>query len=124
MIRAAQRIRDMPRTTASSETPLQAVNLRVRIDTQSLIDRAANMLGRSRSDFMIDASKKAAENAILDQRVISVSPEIYSEVLAMLDRPAEANEQLRSEEHTYEPQSLMSSSYAVFCLKKKHQILK
>src|SRR3546814_17523101 len=98
MIRAAQRIRDMPRTTASSETPLQAVNLRVRIDTQSLIDRAANMLGRSRSDFMIDASKKAAENAILDQRVISVSPEIYSEFLAMLDRPAEANEQLRSEE--------------------------
>src|SRR3546814_12540070 len=95
MIRAAQRIRDMPRTTASSETPLQAVNLRVRIDTQSLIDRAANMLGRSRSDFMIDASKKAAENAILDQRVISVSPAIYSEFLAMLDRPAEANEQLR-----------------------------
>src|SRR3546814_1656428 len=26
---------------------------------------------------------------------------------------------LRSEEHTYELQSLMSSSYAVFCLKKK-----
>src|SRR3546814_9462012 len=26
---------------------------------------------------------------------------------------------LRSEEHTSEPQSLMSSSYAVFCLKKK-----
>src|SRR3546814_3061721 len=75
LIRAAQRIRDMPRTTASSETPLQAVNLRVRIDTQSLIDRAANMLGRSRSDFMIDASKKAAEHAILDQRVISVLPE-------------------------------------------------
>src|SRR3546814_1820301 len=97
MIRAAQRIRDMPRTTASSETPLQAVNLRVRIDTQSLIDRAANMLGRSRSDFMIDASKKAAENAILDQRVISV----------------------RSEEHTSELQSLMRISYAVFCLKKK-----
>src|SRR3546814_4454960 len=94
MIRAAQRIRDMPRTTASSETPLQAVNLRVRIDTQSLIDRAANMLGRARSDFMIDASKKAAENAILDQRV-------------------------RSEEHTSELQSLMRISYAVYCLKKK-----
>src|SRR3546814_2060049 len=26
----------------------------------------------------------------------------------------------RSEEHTYELQSLMRSSYAVFCLKKKH----
>src|SRR3546814_5933208 len=28
----------------------------------------------------------------------------------------------RSEEHTSELQSLMRSSYAVFCLKKKHQI--
>src|SRR3546814_8699432 len=27
----------------------------------------------------------------------------------------------RSEEHTYEPQSLMRISYAVFCLKKKKQ---
>src|SRR3546814_4411113 len=29
------------------------------------------------------------------------------------------NQQLRSEEHTYELQSLMRSSYAVFCLTKK-----
>src|SRR3546814_7979469 len=28
----------------------------------------------------------------------------------------------RSEEHTYELQSLMRNSYAVFCLKKKHKI--
>src|SRR3546814_6663714 len=33
------------------------------------------------------------------------------------DRPAWAG--MRSEEHTSEPQSLMSISYAVFCLKKK-----
>src|SRR3546814_8916105 len=30
--------------------------------------------------------------------------------------------QLRSEEHTYELQSLMRISYAVFCLKKKNNI--
>ncbi|AMK25811.1 MULTISPECIES: DUF1778 domain-containing protein [Sphingobium] len=93
----------MPRTTASSETPLQAVNLRVRKDTQSLIDRAANMLGRTRSDFMIAASRKAAEDAILDQRVISVSSEAYGEFLAMLDRPAQANEQLRKTMQTPAP---------------------
>lgn len=93
----------MPRTTASSETPLQAVNLRVRMDTQSLIDRAANMLGRTRSDFMIAASKQAAEDAIRDQRVISVSPEAYSEFLAMLDRPAQANELLRKTMQTPAP---------------------
>ncbi|HKO68241.1 MAG TPA: DUF1778 domain-containing protein [Burkholderiaceae bacterium] len=93
----------MPRTTASSEAPLQAVNLRVRIDTQSLIDRAANMLGRTRSDFMIAASKQAAEDAILDQRVISASPEAYSKFLDMLDRPGQANEQLRKTMQTPAP---------------------
>src|SRR3546814_6445061 len=32
--------------------------------------------------------------------------------------------ELRSEEHTSELQSLMRISYAVFCLKKKHTIIK
>src|SRR3546814_2752395 len=34
-------------------------------------------------------------------------------------RPAQLRHQARSEEHTSELQSLMRSSYAVFCLKKK-----
>lgn len=93
----------MPRTTASSSTPLQTVNLRVRTDTQSLIDRAANMLGRSRSDFMIEASRQAAEDAILDQRVIAVSGEAYNAFLAILDRPAQANELLRKTMQTSAP---------------------
>src|SRR3546814_7210679 len=33
-----------------------------------------------------------------------------------------ADRRLRSEEHTSELQSLMSTSYAVFCLKKKNHI--
>src|SRR3546814_1360675 len=35
------------------------------------------------------------------------------------DRPDEAHQERRSEEHTSELQSLMRISYAVFCLKKK-----
>src|SRR3546814_7979433 len=35
--------------------------------------------------------------------------------------PPEVLDELRSEEHTSELQSLMRISYAVFCLKKKHQ---
>src|SRR3546814_1798881 len=41
----------------------------------------------------------------------------------LFDQFREAQEQCkRSEEHTSELQSLMRSSYAVFCLKKKHSI--
>src|SRR3546814_13003952 len=93
----------MPRSTPASETSVPAVNRCVLRVTQSTIVLAADMLCRSRSDFMIDASKKAAESAILDQRFISVSPEIDSEFLSMLDRPAEANEQLRRTMQTPAP---------------------
>src|SRR3546814_8439324 len=37
-------------------------------------------------------------------------------------RPAPGAEEIRSEEHTSELQSLMRNSYAVFCLKKKNQL--
>eukprot|EP01030_Chromulinospumella_sphaerica_P031244 gene31244-31850_t len=45
----------------------KAVNLRVREDIRDLIDSAAHAQGRSRSDFMIEASRRAAEEALLDQ---------------------------------------------------------
>src|SRR3546814_2435532 len=38
--------------------------------------------------------------------------------------PAERGDRRRSEEHTSELQSLMRSSYAVFCLKKKKKKMK
>ncbi len=42
-------------------------------ETRSLVDQVARMPGRSRSGFMIEASRKAAEDAILDQTVIASS---------------------------------------------------
>src|SRR3546814_5358571 len=46
--------------------------------------------------------------------------------VAVEDQPPGANalDDLRSEEHTSELQSLMRISYAVFCLKKKRQNIK
>src|SRR3546814_3298553 len=41
--------------------------------------------------------------------------------LALLKTEPALHELARSEEHTYELQSLMRSSYAVFCLKKKNK---
>jgi uncharacterized protein (DUF1778 family) len=85
---------NMPAKRMTSARELKAVNLRVREDTRALIDRAASIQGRSRTDFMIEASRRAAEEAILDQRVIMVSQESYDHFLAILDRPPEPNEQL------------------------------
>jgi uncharacterized protein (DUF1778 family) len=79
----------------TDQAKLKAVYLRVREDTRALIDKAANIQGRSRSDFMIEAAHRAAEEAILDQRVIMISGESYDHFLAVLERPPEVNEKLR-----------------------------
>jgi uncharacterized protein (DUF1778 family) len=58
--------------TPTTETTTRAVNLRVREDIRDLIDRAAQSQGKSRSEFMIDAARRAAEDALLDQTLVRV----------------------------------------------------
>lgn len=85
----------MPASTHSQDSQTKAVNLRIREETRDIIDRAARLQGRSRSDFMIEASRKAAEDAILDQSVIVTDKASYDRFLAMLDAPPQPNEKLR-----------------------------
>jgi uncharacterized protein (DUF1778 family) len=72
---------------ATSDTSTHAVNLRVRNDIRSLIDRAAQSQGKSRSEFMIDAARRAAEEALLDQTLVRVDPQTYENLLDVLDHP-------------------------------------
>lgn len=74
--------RDIPPLTET-----HAVNLRVRGDTRALIDRAARLYGKTRSNFMIDAARRAAENAILDQTLVRVDSKSYAQFLDILDQP-------------------------------------
>lgn len=85
----------MPASTHSQDNQTKAVNLRIREETRDIIDRAARLQGRSRSDFMIEASRKAAEDAILDQSVIVTDKASYDRFLAMLDAPPQPNKKLR-----------------------------
>lgn len=71
----------------SQEPQTRAVNLRVREDLRGLIDRAARAQGKTRSDFMIDAARRAAEDALLDQTLVRVDDASYRHFLAVLDQP-------------------------------------
>lgn len=71
------------------------INIRARSEQKALIDRASNILGKSRSDFMLDLACKEAVDVVLDQRVIYMSPEHYSDLLDMLDAPPQDNPKLR-----------------------------
>jgi uncharacterized protein (DUF1778 family) len=78
----------MATPTPNAENPVRPVNLKVRTDIRSLIDSAAKLQGKTRSDFMIDAARRAAEEALLDQTLLRVDRESYDRFVALLDQPA------------------------------------
>ena len=89
----------MPRTASlSRERPAArsaVINIRVRSADRAVIDQAAASLGKSRSDFMLDAARRAAEEALLDRTLLRVDRPTYNRFLAMLDAPPKANPRLR-----------------------------
>lgn len=83
-------------TTAKRQGAVrETLNIRIRPEVRGLIDRAAKVRGTNRTDFILDAAKRAAEDALLDQALISVSPKAYAEFLKRLDAPAKPNALLR-----------------------------
>jgi uncharacterized protein (DUF1778 family) len=54
----------------------------------AMIDRAANLRGRSRTDFVRDAAVRAAEAVLMENRVIRMSPEGFDAFLEALSAPA------------------------------------
>lgn len=88
----------MTMTTAAKRPapPRDTLNIRIRAEERSLIDRAAKARGTNRTDFILDAARRAAEEALLDRALISVSAKAYAEFLARLDAPAQPNERLRA----------------------------
>ena len=63
------------------------INLRMREDVKLIIDRAAKLRGKTRSDFMIDAAYRAAEDTLLDQALVKVDAQTYRHFLEILDNP-------------------------------------
>lgn len=79
--------RTKPRSRPNATGHAKPVNLRIREDVRSVIDRAAKLRGKTRSEFMIDAAYRAAEDALLDQTLVTVDAESYRRYLDILDRP-------------------------------------
>jgi uncharacterized protein (DUF1778 family) len=73
----------------------ETLNIRIRAEERDLIDRAAKARGKNRTDFILEAARQAAEDALLDRALITVNPKAYAEFLARLDAPAKPNERLR-----------------------------
>ncbi|MGE0667055.1 MAG: DUF1778 domain-containing protein [Sphingomonadales bacterium] len=71
------------------------INLRTSGRQRALIDRAAEATGKSRSEFMLEASCREAESVLLDQRYFSLDSAAFDEFMAILDAPPADNPRLR-----------------------------
>ena len=72
----------------------EKLNMRINSEERGLIDRAAKIRGKNRSDFILSAAKKEAEETILEQVLIKVTPEAYAEFLTRLDKKPQPNTRL------------------------------
>ncbi|MCC7547922.1 MAG: DUF1778 domain-containing protein [Burkholderiales bacterium] len=89
--------------TSSTKPVRDTLNLRIPAAERNLIDRAASVSGKTRTDFILEAARRAAEDALLDRTLISVSPEAYAEFLRRLDAPAPSNARLKRTMQTSAP---------------------
>ncbi|MFQ1117932.1 DUF1778 domain-containing protein [Klebsiella pneumoniae] len=64
----------------------ETLNLRIKPAERDLIDRAAKARGKNRTDFVLEAARAAAEEALIEQRIIMADPQAYQEFLARLDQ--------------------------------------
>lgn len=82
-------------TASTTKVPRDTLNLRIPVAERNLIDRAAESAGKTRTDFILEAARRAAEDTLLDRALMVVSPEAYDEFMKRLDRPPQPNERLK-----------------------------
>lgn len=83
--------------------PRVPVNLKVPGTLRELIDAAAALESRTRSDFMLDAARRAAEDALLSRSAFVASPEAFAAFVERLDAPPKPNAALKKTLRTPTP---------------------
>ena len=85
----------MPVTTTRRKQPRRdTLNLRIKPDDRGLIDRAAALTGKTKTDFVLEAARRAAVDALTERTLFIVDEKVYAKFLAALDAPPRANEKL------------------------------
>lgn len=85
------------RNTSTTARTVRGVTINLRADTatRTLIDRAAEQLGKNRSEFMLEAARREATTVLLDQRLFVLDDKAYPQFTAALDQPPTENRRLR-----------------------------
>ena len=72
-----------------------SINLRAHAEQRDLIDQAARLLGKNRSDFMLEAACEKAQSVMLDQVFFALNAQNFKRFRELLDAPPAANPRLK-----------------------------
>lgn len=76
--------------------PKGSINLRIEAQTRKLIDDAAAILGKTRTEFMIDSARALAIDVLLDQRLFVLDAARYEAFVQALDTSPAPGRKLRA----------------------------
>lgn len=80
---------------ANSELRSATINLRLQENARELIDKAATALGKSRTDFMVEAARREAEAVLLERCYFDLADEAFTAFQVALDQPPADNPRLQ-----------------------------
>ena len=70
--------------------------MRIEANTRQIIDHAAAILGKTRTEFMIESARRQAIDVLLDQRLFALDSKRYDAFMRALDNPPAPGPKLRS----------------------------
>jgi uncharacterized protein (DUF1778 family) len=73
-----------------------SINLRMETRTRQLIDEAAAVLGKTRTEFMVDSARMLAIDVLLDQRLFVLDSDRHDAFIQALDNPPAPGPKLRA----------------------------
>jgi uncharacterized protein (DUF1778 family) len=79
----------------NSDLRNSTINLRLQEYARELIDHAATALGKSRTEFMVEAARREAESVLLDRCYFGLDDQAHAAFEAALDQPPAENPRLR-----------------------------
>ena len=87
---------ETPKNTDKPDRRRDAViNVRVPMRVRDLIDSAADVVGKTRTDFILESATKHAVDVLLDQRLFSLNQAQYEAFVRVLDEPPASNARLK-----------------------------
>lgn len=72
------------------------INMRVEPRQQALLTKAASLVHKDRSAFILDVACREAENVLLDQRLFYLDKDAFEAFKSALEKPVPENDKLKA----------------------------